>query len=371
MFHKETRMSAPHGRGIRRTAILAALATSAAIAVPAHATDSEPLDQGQSEPTPRFRVLTEVLDPASGTYVDGDADLFSRGTNDGFRPTLGVGHTAYYKVWVFNTGDVDLHDLRVRAPGCGLDELVSHLPAGDPDPYVRLSCSRVVTTPPEVCVLATVRDPLADDPSREGRYVVRDEQSERACVIVRTPPRTEEPSPPPPPPAPRPAPAPAPQTDQPVTPTPASAPPRRARLAISKVGRARVVAGARTRWHIRVRSTGSATARKVVLRDRIPRGFSVAGAKIRLTTRVNGRMVNRWRPVRYAVRRGNLMIKLGPMARGRTAHVRVWMRAAKNARGARVNIATANAANARPVRARAPITILRAKPTRIAPAVTG
>ena len=359
-------MSAPTSRGARRTAVLAALATSAAIVAPAHAT--EPVKKADDGPAPGFRVLTEVLDPASGNYVDGDADLYSRGTNDGFRPTLAVGDTARYKVWVVNTGDVDLYDVRVRAPECGLDETIDILPAGDPDPYVRFSCSRLITAPPEVCTTAYVADPRAVDPASKQEFVVKDEQSERACVIVENP-SSEDPPPPPPPPATPPAPAPEPEIT--AAPAPVVTAPRRARLAISKVGKARVRAGKRTYWHLRVRSTGNTTARGVVLRDRIPRGFSVAGAKIRVRTKIKGRMVNRWRPVKYTVRRGNVIIGLGPLARGRAKHVRIWMRAARDARGTSVNIATVDAKNARSARDRASIRILPARKVQVAPAVTG
>ncbi len=359
-------MSALQGRGTRRTVILAALATSAAIAVPAYATEGPPPHQGDSGPAPGFRVLTEVQNPTNGDYVDGDADSFSRGDNDGFRPTLRVGDTAHYKVWVFNTGDIDLYDLRVTAPDCNLSEAIAHLPAGDPDPYVRLSCSRVITAPPEVCTVATATNPRVLDGQREEEYRVEDEQSERACVIVGTP-SSEEPPPAPKPPAPAPEPDVADPAPTPVMVTT----PRRARLAITKAGKARVRAGQRTYWHMRVRSTGNTTARKVVLRDRIPNGFSVVRAKIRVRTKVRGRMVNRWRPVKYTVRRGNLTVKLGAIARGRTKHVRVWMRAAKNARGKRVNVAVADGSNTRPVRDRAKITILPGKRIQIAPAVTG
>jgi uncharacterized repeat protein (TIGR01451 family) len=159
---------------------------------------------------------------------------------------------------------------------------------------------------------------------------------------------------PPPPPV-------TPQTPEtPVTPTGTpSAPPvvvtrtLSPRLAITKVAPSRARAGDKLVYTIRVRNTGRAIARKVVMTDPLPVGLIFVRSSRPATVR--GRTVT---------------VKLGNLRPGQARVVKITVRAAKNVRGRKVNVATARANNVRPVRDAAP-TVFRPLVRRVIPAVTG
>jgi uncharacterized repeat protein (TIGR01451 family) len=125
------------------------------------------------------------------------------------------------------------------------------------------------------------------------------------------------------------------------------------RLAITKVAPSRARAGDTLVYTIRVRNTGRAIARNVVMSDPLPTGLTFVRAS--RPSSVTGRTVT---------------TKLGNLRPGQARVVKITVRAAANVKGRKVNVATARATNVRPVRDAAP-TVFRPLVRRVIPAVTG
>jgi uncharacterized repeat protein (TIGR01451 family) len=126
-----------------------------------------------------------------------------------------------------------------------------------------------------------------------------------------------------------------------------------AALAITKRAPARARSGQRFVYTIRVRNRSAVVARNVVLTDPLPSGLVFVRSVPRGTVR--GRTIT---------------VPLGNMRPGQVKTVRITVRSVATLRGRRVNVATARAANASPVRAKAP-TVFRPLVRRIVPVVTG
>ena len=143
----------------------------------------------------------------------------------------------------------------------------------------------------------------------------------------------------------------------PVTPAPAVTPAARvtakAKLAISKKAPKTARVLKRIKYTIVVRNTSKVTAKKVILRDRLPSGLSFSKSSRKGT-----------------VKKGNITFKLGTMKPGQKRTIKVWLVANASVRGKRTNTATVSAASVRPVRAKA-VTVFAPIAKRIQPAVTG
>jgi len=141
-----------------------------------------------------------------------------------------------------------------------------------------------------------------------------------------------------------------------VTPV-ASGAPARATLGLVKRAPARARQGGRIVYRLTVTNVGTAIARNVVLRDRVP-----AGTYIRRL------------PARIRMSRGSMVWRIKSLRPGATKTIRVVLRIRPRRTGDIVNIATATASNAATVRARARTCVLlpaRVRPARVQPAVTG
>lgn len=123
-----------------------------------------------------------------------------------------------------------------------------------------------------------------------------------------------------------------------------------ARLGLAKRAPARVRRGRVISYRLTVTNTSATVARDVVVRDPIPVGTSV--------TRL---------PARARMRTGAVVWRIGTLAPGASVTVRLSLRTNPVAQGDILNVATASAANAAPVRARATTRVLL--PRRVAPAV--
>ncbi len=126
----------------------------------------------------------------------------------------------------------------------------------------------------------------------------------------------------------------------------------RARLVITKVGPATARAGGIVTYTIRVTNRGNAAANSVRVTDRIP-------ADLGLTSRRG-----------LTLRSGSAVWSIGRLAPGRSRVLRISLRASRDIRGRRTNVATAIAAGLRPVSARA-VTRFVPVPRPVQPAVTG
>ncbi len=100
----------------------AGLHTDIATVTGTGATTSEPA--GDTDPAsywgraPAMSLLKEVRDPSTGTYVDGDADAGSPGSNDGLIPVYEQGATADYRFRVTNTGDTPIANVDLTDDHC-------------------------------------------------------------------------------------------------------------------------------------------------------------------------------------------------------------------------------------------------------------
>jgi uncharacterized repeat protein (TIGR01451 family) len=159
-----------------------------------------------------------------------------------------------------------------------------------------------------------------------------------------------------------------PQAAPPPTPAPPRRPkpPARPRLLVSKNGPARLVAGGRARFIIRVRNAGKGTTRGVIVSDVLPRGFFVRVVERR------ARATGKWRRVRPRLSgTGRLVLRVGTLRARSSALVRITLGARRGVRGRRCNIAVVNARNAPRVVAQACLR-MRPPPRRKAPpSVTG
>jgi len=102
-----------------------------------------------------------------------------------------------------------------------------------------------------------------------------------------------------------------------------------------------------------VRNSGTAVARNVVLRDRLPKGL----AYVRTSKKAS-------------FRKGLVTVRLGNLRPGARKVVRVIVKAPSNARGRKTNVASVRATGVRPVRDTAR-TVFRPLMIRVSPAVTG
>lgn len=69
-------------------------------------------------PDVSLEVLTEVLDPLTGSWLDADGDAGSPGANDGVRPLLAPGETARIRVTLTNTGRADIEGAALGDDRC-------------------------------------------------------------------------------------------------------------------------------------------------------------------------------------------------------------------------------------------------------------
>ncbi|HMM48354.1 MAG TPA: hypothetical protein PKE32_01900, partial [Miltoncostaeaceae bacterium] len=173
------------------------------------------------------------------------------------------------------------------------------------------------------------------------------------CTItnVYTPPVTP-PAPPVTPPAPPVTPegTPAPEVDaNAVAPRPA-----KAVLAITKTGPKKAQVMKAFTYTIRVRNTSTTVARNVIVRDTLPAGMIKISTSPKATQK--GRV---------------LTIKLGNLKPKATRTITVKVKFAANVRGARTNIATASADNAKTVKAKATTKVTAPAKRVVKPAVTG
>jgi uncharacterized repeat protein (TIGR01451 family) len=170
----------------------------------------------------------------------------------------------------------------------------------------------------------------------------------------------KEKSPPPPQLVPPPVPPPAPPAPPPARP-PAPAP----TLAIAKSGPARLVAGGRGRFIVRVSNRGTGTARGVAVSDLLPPGFFVRRVEI-------GARPRAWRRVGVRMARGRLLIPIGTLRPGRRVLVRITLGAHRGVRGRTCNYARVSARNAPRRVARACTRVVPPPPRRkMPPRVTG
>jgi uncharacterized repeat protein (TIGR01451 family) len=126
----------------------------------------------------------------------------------------------------------------------------------------------------------------------------------------------------------------------------------RVRLALTKTGPARARVLTPVRYRITVRNPSSSRVVNVLLRDRIPRGLSFVRASA-------GRL-----------RDGQVAVRLGTLRPGQAKTVHVWLRAAADTTGRRVNCAVATGPDVTEVRDCA-ATVFRSPPRREPPPVTG
>lgn len=178
-------------------------------------------------------------------------------------------------------------------------------------------------------------------------------------------------TPPAPPAPPKVAPPPA-VTFQPTGPPTVAAPPkvaarRTAKLSISKRGPGSAYAGASITWRVTVRNVSGITARRVLLADRIPTGFSMVGLRIR----VGSGDAATWRAGAVRVAGGAAKWGIGDLAAGRARTFMVTLRANRDLAGARSNVATAVANNATRVSDSARVRVVAVRPAVVVPAVTG
>jgi uncharacterized repeat protein (TIGR01451 family) len=80
---------------------------------------------------PAITILKEAQDPATGAWLDADAQAGSPGTNDGRMPLLPYLSTAKYRITVTNTGTAELVSVSVSDPMCSLATIVSTLAVGE------------------------------------------------------------------------------------------------------------------------------------------------------------------------------------------------------------------------------------------------
>ncbi|MDH3724344.1 MAG: DUF11 domain-containing protein [Thermoleophilia bacterium] len=190
----------------------------------------------------------------------------------------------------------------------------------------------------------------------------------KTCPAPKAPKKEEKPppAPPAPPPAP-PAPPPTPpQVVPPSPPIPPARPPARGRLLVRKNGPARLVAGGRARFVVRVRNEGPATARGVIVSDKLPPGFFIRGLERR------ARATGKWKRVRPRISgTGRLVMRIGSLKPQGTTQVRITLGARRGVRGRRCNIALVNARNAPRVVAQACLRMVPPPRRKAPPRVTG
>ena len=130
-----------------------------------------------------------------------------------------------------------------------------------------------------------------------------------------------------------------------------------AKLALVKTAPASVRRGATIAYRLTVTNTGTTTARRVVVRDPVPDGAYVGTL-----------------PSRARLSGGAVVWRLGTLKPGAKVTVTLTLRTRPKAVGDVLNVASASAANAATVHARARTHLLlptRVKPARVQPAVTG
>jgi uncharacterized repeat protein (TIGR01451 family) len=124
-------------------------------------------------------------------------------------------------------------------------------------------------------------------------------------------------------------------------------------IGLTKAAPARARGLQRFVYTLRVRNRGTVVARNVVITDPLPRGLIFIRSSRKAT-----------------VAGGTVTIKMGTLQPGQSRVVKLTVRGPANISGRRVNLATARATDARPVRARA-VTVFRPLVRRIVPIVTG
>ena len=79
---------------------------------------------------PALTLLTEALDPFSGSHLDADDVAGSPGTNDGVPVVLAAGATTTARFTATNAGDVDISEVEVEGSGCDAAPEVARGDAG-------------------------------------------------------------------------------------------------------------------------------------------------------------------------------------------------------------------------------------------------
>lgn len=276
---------------------------------------------------PALDILKEVKD-ANGNWIDADANAGSRGSNDGIPAELRIGDTAEYRVTVFNTGNVNLANVRVLDPWCQLDETVALLAVGQNQAY---TCER-----PNInggndghvnTAIAEGATPVLPG-GRAANPLPRIAEQAQIRVAAK---------------------------QKPV-------------LRITKkVVKPRITSGKNAVWNVTVRNTGKGTAIKVKVVDTIPSGFALV--KSQILVKRNGK--NKWVNKGFKVKNGTVIWAVGNMKPGAVKRLRVTMRSFSSTSGNRTNKVTATASNHKPVRAKAKVRIVKPPVKRIIPAVTG
>ena len=85
------------------------------------------------EVAPTVSLLTEVLDPFTGIYLDADADAGTLGDNDDTPATVAAGDSATFRFTAANEGDAAITDVEVDAPLCDAPPSVIGGDGGEPD----------------------------------------------------------------------------------------------------------------------------------------------------------------------------------------------------------------------------------------------
>ncbi len=274
-------------------------------------------------PVASYDILKEVQDPASGSWRDADANAGTRGSNDGVPVRLTSGATANYRITVFNTGLLQLADVRVVDAWCGLSDTIATIAPGA---SATVTCAAQNVTASKVNT-ASVTQAIPVIPGGR-RLTSLPNRSEDAAVVVG---------------------------GAQVVGTPAGS-----KLALVKVGPAKAIGGQRVTYvlTVRVAKGTTVTARNVRVTDVAPKGLVLVGR-----TQLNA-------ATGLQATHGTTTISVGNIAPGRPKVIRLTFRITNTAKGTLRNVARAAADNARTVRASA-ITIVTPKPTKVGVVVTG
>ena len=273
-------------------------------------------------PVTSYDILKEVQDPANGQWKDADANAGTRGSNDGVPVQLTSGATANYRMTVFNTGLLQLVDVRVVDAWCGLNQTIAAI---SPGASASLTCSKTDVSANKVNT-ASVTQAIPVLPGGR-RLTSLPTKTEDAAVVVGGGQIAGRPD---------------------------------SKIAIAKSGPATAVAGQRVTYvvTVRVAKGTKVAARSVRISDLAPAGLVFIGrAELAKSARV--KVVN-----------GKPQISVGTLRPGRAQSFRLTFRVIDTAKGKLTNSAEASASNAQTVRASA-ITIVTAKPRKVRVVVTG
>lgn len=159
---------------------VSALATADGVITATTVTDTDPATYRGLDP--RVSLLKEVLDPATGEYLDADADAGSPGTNDGVPAQLAVGATAHFRFTVANEGNAALTGAGVTDDHC---DAAPALSGGDAAPTGVLDVGETWTF---ACTVAAPTDGFTNTATVAATSAVGpatgDGAAERATVVL-------------------------------------------------------------------------------------------------------------------------------------------------------------------------------------------